>query len=324
VPEPSIMPAVPAAEDEGVLAEGQEIVAIPFAKSVLSIFMPGMALAGLLYMLEQQDYAYVIAMANIGFVLYLYSQRLGAAGQMGWKKGVSFNLRNMLEAPKNLLIQERGVEAIRQLVVHKGKADRVAERGGVSILLNILKRHPTQSSLISNVLNTIRAISDAAPLSRRRIFQAIEMKTELSLRMPSSGSDWLNDEDEYVTSSKAILRSFLTVLGSLLDGNSVSLKQLVRSSGVYESVLTLLDRLGMVDTQTVYFGLWSLYQAQHVSIFLVCFPVYRICQLTRSVACRRNVTKQKCSWLSTIFFPLHWTVCVPIVPIQKLTRWGSW
>ena len=79
-------------------AEGEAIHAEPFVQNVLSIFMPGIFLSVILFFTNQVALALVIALADISFVLYLISQRCGVANKMTYKRGVSFNLRHMLQS----------------------------------------------------------------------------------------------------------------------------------------------------------------------------------------------------------------------------------
>ena len=88
----------------------------PFTQNVLSIFIPGLLFSIILYFTNQIALGVILLTANISFVAYLLYQRCGVASQMTYKRGVSFNLRNMMQSPSNLLIQQRGLVSIRYLV----------------------------------------------------------------------------------------------------------------------------------------------------------------------------------------------------------------
>ena len=83
---------------------------------MLSIFIPGLLFSIILYFTNQIALGLILLTANISFVAYLLYQRCGVASQMTYKRGVSFNLRNMMQSPSNLLIQQRGLVSIRYLV----------------------------------------------------------------------------------------------------------------------------------------------------------------------------------------------------------------
>ena len=234
-------------------------------QNVLSIFMPGIFLSVILFFTNQVALALVIALADISFVLYLISQRCGVANKMTYKRGVSFNLRHMLQSPSNLLIQRRGLVAIRFLVEHKDKSERVTERGGIAILLNTMRRFPDDHSIQNDVLRVLRIIGEKHPVARRRIFQALDCKTELTLRFNRCKTtlaypDTTGNKTKEELQDQAILKNLLFLMGTLVD-ESNNLMGAFRTTGIFEVLIDLLESTAAVP-KIAYAVCWVLYQSQ--------------------------------------------------------------
>ena len=250
---------------EGNNPEGDAIHAEPFVQNVLSIFMPGILLSVLLFFTNQVALALVIAIADISFVVYLISQRCGVANKMTYKRGVSFNLRHMLQSPSNLLIQRRGLVAIRFLVENKDKSERVTERGGIAILLNTMRRFPDDHSIQNDVLRILRIIGEKHPVARRRIFKALDCKTELTLRFSHCKTalaypDTIGNKSKEELEGQEILKNLLFLMGTLVDGSN-NLMVSFRTTGIFEVLIDLLESTAAVP-KIAYAVCWVLYQSQ--------------------------------------------------------------
>ena len=238
-----------------------------FSSSVGSIFFPGLFFGIVLYLIGQKTVGSLVLVVDVGFVAYLYYQRVGVAAKMTYKAGVSFNLRNMVLSPKNLLIQQRGIASLRFLVEKRDKASRVAERGGIAILLNCMRRFPDEKTLVLDVLKILRAISESSALSRRRIYHTFEFKTEMSLRAPSNFAGADSDDNDTVgpddSDSLVVLSEIILLLGSLLAVPSV--KDAARIDGVLAAVMSLLENNLSADNKLPFNCLYCLYEAQNSS-----------------------------------------------------------
>ena len=231
---------------------------------VLSIFIPGLLFSIILYFTNQIALGLILLTANISFVAYLLYQRCGVASQMTYKRGVSFNLRNMMQSPSNLLIQQRGLVSIRYLVENKNKSDRVAERGGISILLNTMHRFPHEQGIQNDVLKILRIIAEKSVLVRRKMFDELDCKTELILRISrcthtlahNDTSRKLKEELE----DEEILKNLLFLIGTLIDSSAVLLKKF-RLKGLCEILIELLEKTINIP-KIAYVVCWVLYQSQ--------------------------------------------------------------
>ena len=236
----------------------------PFTQNVLSIFIPGLLFSIILYFTNQIALGLILLTANISFVAYLLYQRCGVASQMTYKRGVSFNLRNMMQSPSNLLIQQRGLVSIRYLVENKNKSDRVAERGGISILLNTMHRFPHEQGIQNDVLKILRIIAEKSVLVRRKMFDELDCKTELILRISrcthtlahNDTSRKLKEELE----DEEILKNLLFLIGTLIDSSAVLLKKF-RLKGLCEILIELLEKTINIP-KIAYVVCWVLYQSQ--------------------------------------------------------------
>eukprot|EP00943_MAST-04B_sp_MAST-4B-sp1_P008322 g8322.t1 len=250
--------------EERTVDNSKVVKAVPFVQQVLSIFMPGLMFSIILYFTNQIALSLVLGTANVAFLLYLLYQRCGVASQMTYKRGVSFNLRHMLQSPSNLLIQKRGLVSIRYLVENKNKSDRVAERGGISILINTMNRFPYEQSIQNDVLKILRIIGEKSALVRRKIFDTLDCKTELILRISRCKNTLLhNDESRKLAEEledEEILKNLLFLIGTLIDGSNFLMKQF-RLKGLCEVVIELLEKT-IAMPKMAYIVCWVLYQSQ--------------------------------------------------------------
>ena len=63
-----------------------------FSSSVGSIFFPGLFFGIVLYLIGQKTVGSLVLVVDVGFVAYLYYQRVGVAAKMTYKAGVSFGI----------------------------------------------------------------------------------------------------------------------------------------------------------------------------------------------------------------------------------------
>ena len=128
-----------------------------------------------------------------------------------------------------------------------------------------MRRFPDDHSIQNDVLRVLRIIGEKHPVARRRIFQALDCKTELTLRFSRCKTalaypDTTGNKSKEELEGQEILKNLLFLMGTLVD-ESNNLMGAFRTTGIFEVLIDLLESTTAVP-KIAYAVCWVLYQSQ--------------------------------------------------------------